>query len=261
MPKDYRHVRFLKKNQHFFNLVAPIGGFGNHIRWLLMLDPAYSFIMLHDAGIDRYQTLQGPDWPLYEQYTQSDWTGILPNIKQEILDSMEADGIELKTLQQKINFILNNVYHADRTWNNWLWYEWQYRYALDKVIDFAHRLELLHCQDSQTLILSVDPELARFCYLKFNSNLNNLPPAEFINKWQSIHGEIMQKTTGNNNIKILTSDVIYQPELNRHFYSELIDFLGLTDLYSDANLIHQIWYQAHQQSQKQFVNDINEFYK
>ena len=34
-----------------FNLIAPLGGFGNHVRWLLLLDPSFKFNIKLDNSI------------------------------------------------------------------------------------------------------------------------------------------------------------------------------------------------------------------
>lgn len=262
MNNVYDHAIFLEKNLNFFNIVAPIGGFGNHIRWLLLLDPLYKFIMIQEYHLaQKYSDLKGPSWPSYEQYLDADWSNVLPEIKIEIIKSMEDDCILLDNLEKKINFIKTNIYHESRTWSNWLYYEWKYRKATNTVINFVHTIDSVNCKNIKTLALVVDPELAYHCYVKFNNNLNNTLYSDFILKIKTDNTNAINEAKKNSNIKIFDANIVYQPTLDRTFYKELIEYCGMSDLYFEANAIHQLWYSAQKRSEKEFVRDITALYK
>ena len=72
-------------------IVAHIGGCGNHIRWLCLLDQTFDISSI--------------------------------------------------TKKDKFDFILNEVYGKDRTWHNWLTYEWKWRELLNKIFYIANSLE------------------------------------------------------------------------------------------------------------------------
>jgi hypothetical protein len=263
MNTKYHQVRLLEKNLNFFNIVAAIGGFGNHIRWLVLLDPLYQFVMIPECNHkQKYIDLMGPDWPSYEQYMKSDWSGISSDIKIEVTNLMEDDCIVFDTLEKKINFIQTNIYHESRTWNNWLWYEWQYRIACNKIISLIHNTELEdYDKNIKTLTLTIDPQLAYHCYVKFNNNLNNRPPSDFMRTVRKNNIAAINEAKTNANIKIIDANIVYQPILDRVFYKNLVDYLGISDLYFEANEIHQLWYSAQKRSEKEFVRDITALYK
>lgn len=239
---------------------APIGAFGNHVRWLMLLDPSNNFIF-SDTDERRYQNLAGPGWPSYEKYIKSDWSGVSVQIKDEIMSLLFSDNIHFDSLESKLNFIKFKVYSDLRTWWNWLIIEWKYRRPLDQIIKLNHSYVDPTDNDLKTLILRIDPVLAYRCYLKFNSNLNNTLPDSYVQKTQyanHVHSEI---ATNNPHVKLLSTDILYQPTLDRLFYTELIDWFGMSNLYNEANEIHHLWYCAHQRAEKEFVRDIAELYK
>lgn len=195
-----------------FNIIAPLGGFGNHVRWLILLDSSFTFNL--------------------------------------------QDNIVLNNITQKIDFIKDFVYSADRTWHNWLQFEWRYREDLDTHIQFGHSLVEIGHPDKQTLILKTNPDLAYKSYLKFNSNLNNRPRSRFTDDVNQINNLNVE----GDNFLLLNSDMVYQPTLNRDLYTTLINFFELDDLYNEANFIHTLWYKGQQRSEYEFVKDITELY-
>jgi hypothetical protein len=202
------------------NIIAPIGGYGNHVRWLVSLD-------------DKFTLKLNP--PSQENFV-------------------------LTTAEEKIEFIKDRIYFPERSWHNWLEVEWRYREGMDASIGFRHSCIGLPSTLS-TLILTIDPELAYKSYLKFNSNLNNRSRERFLR-------DIAEENT--NNVRfaesvdyttIMASDILFQPELDQIFYNNLTSFFGLTNLYTQANQIHKLWFNCHKQAKQQFVEDITRVYK
>ena len=219
-----------------FVVIAPVGGFGNHVRWLLLLDRQFQF------------TVRKVPWPtvnFFGNLEQYPWTII-------------AD------INDKIEFIRNHVYANFRTWHNWLIVEWFYRTRLDSVIEFRHGpLDNLHKQShfdhKKVLVLQIDPEFASRSYFKFNPNFNNTPRDVFQDEIRRYNFEATHIPAHKNLLRLRTES-LYNPELDKDFYLRVIDFFELENNYAIANEMHQLWYQGHLRAEKQFVEDVVKFY-
>ena len=242
-----------------FGIIAPIGGFGNHVRWLMLLDPRYQFTLR--SGFltqQKYESIKGINWPQYDDYLNLNFKTYSEEIKSEILNfsvdifSYPATILEFDNLNSKLDSFKNSIYSKHRTWHNWLLTEWKYRDYLNTFVNFEHNKNFL---SQKTLALTIDPEIAYRCYLKLNSNLANRSPENFITQVKQY-----EKISASANIKILDSGILYQPILDRNFYNEMIDWFGLLNLYDEANYIHSLWYQAHRRAEAEFVQDISKFY-
>jgi len=206
---------------------APIGGFGNHVRWLALLDPVFQFELT----------------PLTE-----------PRFKK-IPDPTRH--IKFSNADSKLESFRTQIYSPGRSWHNWIWMEFLYREDLDEVLEFNHRGPYIE-NVIKNLILTVDPELALRSYLKLNSNLNQCTPEVF--KQQTTQFNL--GTEGQNlENKIINVDCLYQPILDRTFYNNMIEWFELSDCYDLANQVHGLWYNAHERTEQEFVEYVNNFYK
>lgn len=209
---------------------APIGGFGNHVRWLALLDPCFQFEVT----------------PLAE-----------PRFKK-ILDPTRH--IKFSDADSKLESFCTQIYSSKRSWDNWLWMEFLYREEIDEVLVFNHRGNQINGVD-RNLVLTIDPELALQSYFKLNSNLNHCTPEIF--KEQSLQ---FTMSAGNNSFaplatKIMNVDCLYQPTLDRTFYYNMIEWFELSDCYDLANQVHGLWFEAHQRAEQEFLDHVNNFYK
>lgn len=187
-----------------FNIVSPIGGFGNHVRLLMLLDT------------------------------------------------------QIFKCRDQIDFIKNNIYHAKRTWHNWLIIEWRFREILNKYAFLTHNFDDID-NPLKTVILTIDPNLAYKSYLKFNNNLNNTTVEDFL-KFAKLENE-KHTSLASEKIKVLSSDILFNETLDRTFYNELVEFLDSNNLYDQACEIHQLWYQAHKRAEREIVEHFTLFYK
>jgi hypothetical protein len=205
------------------NICGPIGGFINHVRWLMLLDPQIEF------------TIQEPN----------------STIPIHTLD----------TIDSKIDFISNQIYSESRTWNNWLYVEFLYRLGINQIINIAHYYDEIENKNLNTLFLTASPELSYFCYLKFNSNLNISLPEVFKlknHKLNEYHKRIALEST---NITVVDSDILFQPTLDQNFYNNLVSWANITNLYDHANKIHGLWYSAHKRAEQEFIEHVSTVYK
>lgn len=233
--------------QKKFNILSPIGGFGNHIRWLILLDPDFQFYVKCDE--QSYNNLQGPSWPSYNDYKLSNWSSTNIDIKKEI--SELCRDYECVDTDSKLAFIQDQVYHHTRTWSNWLDVEWKYRNDLDSIIDFKHDYTELSNDQLPTLISTIDPELAYTAYLKFNRNINVCPA----NVFKLHHVSNVVKKNLSAQLKqslVVDAGVMFTPCLDFKFYADLTEWLGLSNQYAVANFVHNLWYQAHKRAELEF---------
>lgn len=206
---------------------APIGGFGNHVRWLALLDPVFQFEVT----------------PLAE-----------PRFKK-ILDPSRH--ITFLNADSKLDSFCNQIYSPSRSWQNWIWMEFLYRKDLDEILVFNHQGPGAE-NVIKNIILTVDPELALQSYFKLNSNLNHCTPEIF--KQQTTQFNLGADCNNPEN-KIMNVDCLYQSTLDRTFYNNMIEWFELSDCYELANQVHGLWFHAHQRAEQEFVEYTNNLYK
>lgn len=196
------------------SIIAPPGAFGNHLRWLLMLDSRFSF----------------------------------PNGAND-----------------KLEFIDQNVYPADRTWHNWLRYEWQYRRQLDQCIYLDHAnergVEFLQ-QGVPTLLCSVSALLGIRCYIKWHSDANlDMMYHNYSNDWSpKAFKKLITDNQAESWAKLTTVDALFSPELDKNFYQSIITFFDLEDHYESAQHVHSRWYDRQIKSEQEMLGDLNNIF-
>jgi len=213
-----------------YGVCAPIGGFGNHVRWLVLLDPVFQF----EAT------------PLAEPRFKN-----IPD-KTKHIKFLDADS--------KLESFRTQVYSTSRSWTNWLWMEFLYREDLDQLVVFDHRKDQIDGVD-KNLVLTVDPNLALQSYFKLNSNLNHCTPETFKEQSQWFTRNAMRNSPSRLENKVMNVDCLYRPTLDREFYNGMIEWFGLSDCYDLANQVHGLWFDAHQRAEQQYVEYVNNFYK
>jgi hypothetical protein len=220
-PIDELNIYFLNSDTVGW-ICSPIGGFGNHIRWMLTLDAKIQAkIYTHSKHF----------WPYY-------------------------------TIDDKLIYISKYVYGNFRTWHNWLHTEWKIRKLLDPVIPLEHHYTAQSeiTRTYKGILCTVSPDLALRCYLKFNSSLNNMTIDGFQLSIKSMSHKL--KTYARlNNCLCLDADTLYTEVLDRDFYASMIDYLGFDDNYESAAVIHAQWYQLHQKAEQEFVDYVTNFYR
>jgi hypothetical protein len=249
-----------------FNICSPIGGFGNHVRWLVLLDPQYSFLI--NSGFltqEAYQFQKGSEWPDYTEYLNLNFINCSENVKAEILHAKSDSDtypeiLKFDTQFSKIKAFENQIYPEFRTWHNWLTMELKFRYHLDDFLTFRHNYSDLPdpAMIQKTLILTTDPDLAYRCYVKFNIILNFKSPGYFKKQIQLTN--LNNSLINEENIKICCSDVLFNHTLDKNFYNELVDWFGLSDLYNEANYIHGLWFAGQQRAEQDIVTDLTKLY-
>lgn len=161
------------------------------------------------------------------------------------------------TLTKEI--ILEKIYPDNRTWHNWLMFEWKFRNVLNKQILLTH--DEVNEEVISLLVLISNPELCYHHYLKVNSSFNNNGIPNFFNDINSFNN-FYQNRTNRNNLKLINSYNLYSENLDKDLYCSLIDFLKIkNNNYDIAKDIHAKWYQLVIKSEKDFLNHVNSIYK
>ena len=188
-------------------VVGCTGGGGNHLRWLLLLSPEFSYFRDH-----------APD---------------------------------------NFTFIKQCVYPNNRNWQNWLNFEWRWRLKVDQLITFSHLRPLQ--SDTKYCALITDPDLALKHYLKFNSNLNNTLIDTF--KYQVIiYNDSVKKQSDKNNLIVINSETLLQPELDQDLYNKVVNWFSITNCYNQAKEIHLLWWQLVKRAEKDIITDLQKIY-
>ena len=245
----------------YFNVCSPIGGFSNHVRWLLWLDPSIECWLTYTE--EKYNIYAGPDWPTYENFVKQDFSGISNKIKIEIQNYIAANEIAkplpLINTNDKISWIMENVYFDSRSWQNWLRTEWTFRFNADEFALLRHEVDDCLANECNTVVCEITPELAYRCYVKLNPIINQDTPSEF----QSRVYKLNQKHKAVSRIKnflFVNVDKLYSETLDPEIYDSMIQYLGLENFYDQAQLVHKKWYQLHRQAENDFLNYIINLY-
>jgi len=206
---------------------SPNGGYGNHIRWLLLFDPNFNFPLQCCTDLNDEPSPNDPVHPF-------------------------------GSVNEKLDFIQNYVYNQHRSWHNWLTYEYRYRIQLQSHIFFSHDYINIMPAPVKTVVCTISPDLAYKSYLKFNSYLNRTTEDLFKRVTANNNWHVEHLATSNHHI--INSDKIFSPTLDRDLYEKMINFLNFSDLYDSANTIHQLWYKLHKKSEKEFVEHVQQLY-
>ena len=258
-------------------IIAPLGGFGNHLRWLMMLDSKYSFKFNLDVTGEEilYTDLKGESWPNFKEWDKLDPNKLDQKILSEISDRFNIE--KLKTIasftrnnskniiliEDKVSFIADNIYGKDRSWQNWIFHEFQYRIQLIDSIDLEHPgtyRSNISDQFDKIMAVTTDPNLAMYCYIKFNSNLALSPIDSFLIGAEQSNQEIIEYAKSCKNILLINSDSLFQPNLDKNLYNKIIEWFELDDNYQYANKIHNLWFNLHKKAEKEIVTYFHNLY-
>lgn len=246
------------KNLPEYVVVAPIGAFGNHIRWLLLLDDQFQFDYIY-PNKELYEIHRGSTWPKYENFTIKNIQKLPLNIQEEIKNKLFTDNF-IFDCSNKVKFITESVYPTSRTFDNWLKYEWRFRGMLNNLIFFEHTLT--DPIFKKALIITIDNDLAYKSYFKFNSWMH------FGNKDDLKNRNTVSVQTNINFVNqhsidhmIIDAGVLFNRILDYDFYKSIIDFFDLTDNYYSAKQIHEAWYDGQKRSEEEFLKTAISLYK
>jgi len=239
----------LKNITHNYNIAAPIGGFGNHLRWIALLDDKFRFEIeyiderLRWINQDSWENIRSPDWP--EQIAP--YKLLAPKIQYRLRNVFNFEIIDSKycNIDEKMKFIVEHVYSKKRTWQTWIHIEEKFRKQLNPLIKFSHLIP----KSVKGLYITIDPELAYTTYIKLNS-MNNQQ-----SKDAAMHTtKQFNDSTCSYPERIIDGNLLFQPELDRNVYTKLITDFELDDNYLYANEIHKKWFKLHKKAEVDIVH-------
>jgi hypothetical protein len=244
-------------------IASPVGGFGNHLRWLLLLDQQFTITIDNFNLIEKYNALKGADWPdAVNTIANKDVSdAIKAEIKAKFGDFLTfgAHRSTYSTETDKVDFIRYYVYNDNRSWHNWLAQEQTFRQQLDQHIVFDHHYQNANA-DSLHIVTTINPNIAYKSYLKFNSNLNNLTKQEFLTQIADWNIAISDIANRNKNVLQLDGNLLYDNVLNKELYTTAIEWFNLTDHYELANKLHNVWFELHKKAEREIVQELNALY-
>lgn len=208
-------------------IAYPIGGLGNHIRWLCLLSPEYN----------NFETINS--------------VGFFINGKIFPFDS-----------NKKLAFIEEFVYPKTRNCFNYIEIELKFKNAVNQYFQTTHYIEdftKLYSPYKSILVTSSVQNCVKH-YFKFHPLWNG-------NAWKKSSRDIFEQKildTNENHIKYvcqedeeilkLNSDDLNTNTLNVEFYNKLCNFLNITNVYEYANSCHKLWYELQKRSEKLIVD-------
>ena len=173
------------------------------------------------------------------------------------LDNQFPNPFGASDINSKFNFIKESIYDHNRSWNNWLDYEWMYRDNLNQYLKISHDCyDWEEYPENKELYLTADNgDLPFKHYFHINLGCNSQTPAHIkqsIKKWLLEYEFVKQRIQEFSNKKIIKVDSLFNPELNYDLYKELINFYNFSDNYQVAADVHQIYNKCRIESGKKF---------
>ena len=163
-----------------------------------------------------------------------------------------------QSIDGKIKFIKDCIYPADRTWNNWLTYEWDHREQIDDQLALVHEIPGFaghDWQDKKIVFLKINNiNAALRHYFHINLGLNNLTPELYQQRVMSWNNTLSTINNTNLKLNVIDIDQIFNKELDIPFYENIIHFFNLSDNYKEANLIQNMYYNCRCNSAAAFYN-------
>lgn len=208
-------------------IAYPIGGCGNHIRWLCLLSEQYNNIdTINMVGY----LIRGKMFP----YDKS----------------------------QKVDFIKQYVYPNERNCFNYIEYELKFKKLINEYFQVTHYTEdFKECSGpTKTILVTSSPNSCIKHYFKFHPLWNGNP-------WKKSGKNIFEEKTlltnqkhinykkdVNEEIFYLDSDVLNKDTLDEEVYSKLCNFLCISNSYKEANIVHKDWYNLQKSSEKMIID-------
>jgi hypothetical protein len=214
-----------------YSIISPAGGFGNHLRWL----------MLMSSNFNDLSQLNAPSFLK---------TGAM----------MPLNG------KQKVEFIKKYVYNSSRTVFNWIALEWKFRTQLNNIIGFDHSVKHYDFnvirkdnKHHKVIVCNATPEESLYLFGKFMPFLNNTSLEGFLQMCEENITRIKNFVATENEefFHILSKD-LYTRELNHSLYKSLIDFYEIEDEYESANDIHGMWFDLQEKALSDLLTIIDD---
>lgn len=233
---DLPFNNYLEKWRHYVpsvtqecstRLCFPRGGYGQHVRWMILLSENY---------FDK-DSLNCPGFFFPKLY------------------------YPVKTVD-RLKFILEYIYAEDRSYHNWTDRERYLGNRLAPYMPFTHDYSLFPQNSNyqyKTLLGITDVDSACRHWYKLHPfwlgsvNLRS-NKEEFVAKTIEYNqANLAHVPLSNEKVLYVESEKLNKPTLDKEFYDRIVDFLSIENVYEAASQIHERWYNLHHQAEKQVV--------
>lgn len=194
-------------------IIYPGGAGGNHVRWLLSIDPRVN-LRFFKGSVD-----EKVNWicqKIYKDRTWSNWLEIEWQYRN-YFDSIIKIEHEAFQGYERID---------DPVWQS----RKQLFLTVDDYMMTAYHYFMINIKSS-----SIVKHHAAGDFKRWDDQLTLFKNSNLANK------------------QILKSDCIVEPTLNLDWYKKIIDWAGFDNLYEQACQVHAAYYQCRQQSAKDFI--------
>ena len=227
-------------------ITAPWGGLANHVGWIIWLhDHNNNTIVKKNISESDYDAIKGDDWPNFSRLTSLQKTDVNAEIWKDLLYNRVINA----PIEDKLSYIVDNIYPSTRTWFNWLTMEWEYRDSINGY-DIAH-----HIDDTVTVACTIQPDLALKHYFKLNPSFNYFTPDMFLQKVSDFNQSINDATG-----LVLDNSVLWNSTLDKDFYDQIVLYFNFTPDYEAANKVHYAWYSLQKKSEQEFLYYVTKLY-
>jgi len=166
----------------------------------------------------------------------------------------------LEDYDNKLDFIKAEIYNNDRSWDNWLIYEWEWRSILDPIIEMSH-MTLPNDYDKHEKNIwlyfnDIEKVIKRYFHINLGSNSLSPDMIKYQSKqWDinNLHAEHESKVNPDK-VLYLEADFIFDKDLDRNKYNQIIQFFDLEDHYSTACEIQKLYYNCRMNAAHRFAN-------
>jgi hypothetical protein len=160
-----------------------------------------------------------------------------------------------RSLESKLKFIETSIYTKERTWHNWIAFEWKHRLRYNAIlkIEGGHHA-LIYEKNTKSIILSyTDYTECAIRYVIFTSFKEITTPLADIDEHYAKYSNHLKSIIVSPFDKVIVSDVIWEDVLDKNFYYDIIDFWGFEDHYEYAARVHTLWKECHNRAVHQFM--------
>lgn len=201
-------------------IIAPPGGFMNHMRWLMWLtidQPFYHHSVIY------------PEEDVYLLAHRDGWPDTLKEFNNLSYEDLPSDAII--NPKNKVEFISKEVYPMERNKQNWLEYEWKFRNRIEIFCKLMHSIDEIN-KNEKAIIMRVSAITANNHYMDMNTDS------------QAHTSKLMEKFY--NNIMPtwleISSEKLLNEVLDEELYNTATEYFGIDNNYKDAKIVHKLWY-------------------
>lgn len=199
-------------------ILAPHGGFANHVRWLLWLtipEPVYHHrVMILEEDV-------------YEIFHEDGWPATLSEFNK--LEFKDLPYFEVINTKDRVDFISQNVYPPARTKENWLEYEWKHRNTMEIYCRAKHYMSDLD-KNVKTIVMKTTYENA-------SKHYNGMSKY----KITAQHLQEVYKNLPKDHLLMNCTDLLNE-KLDKNFYTSATSYFGIDNDYESAKIVHKLWY-------------------